>query len=829
MPGLEPLVQVFAVNAVRFLAGVDEMVAAAKELTAAINQAQMASARLTGVADAAGAADARAAAGADEAAAGYDRMAVAAKTAGDSAAVAGDKAEVSGGKAAAFGTGMKTALLGVGLAAVYGVTQAAKFQSSMTTLLTQAGVARSQFAGLEQGVLALAGQVGFSPTSLASALYHVESSFQSVGITGPKALNLLKIAAEGAATGHANLVDVTNALDATIAAGVGGIKNYSQAMGALNAIVGAGDMTMQDLADAMGTGLMAQGKLYGQSLQQIGGALATLGDNNIRGAKAATDLRMSWQAIQAPMKAGIPVLQALSLQSGTLAYTMTHKGLTAALQQFVDHLRASKVPVQDWGQIITDVFGKRAGTGIGVLIDQLDRLKSKLPDVQKGADSFGQAWVTQGKTIGQQWHDLLAGLQSLAISFGQLLLPPATKVVGVLAKFATFVQRHADLAAFAGGLLALAAAFKVASVAMDAFGKGGSLAMLASPAFLAVAAIAALAFGLYELYRHSQLVRAVVADVARFFRTVWADTMHVAGAVIQWFVHGPLAFIKQQIGVFSQWWASHGKEVEQVTSAVWHAVYAIISAYWKLTYTELKAGLKLLEIAWTTTWTVVKDLVRYVWDAMANIIRVNLRLILDVIGVILDLITGHWGKAWNDLKKLASDALHGTITLIKSVVGGFGMLLYDAGRAVVMGLIHGIESMFGSLGGVMSGVGHLIKSFLPFSPAKQGPLSGSGDPANSGRSIARNLALGITDGRGLVHGAMTGLLSGGLAGGAGGLAVGGGGGYGGGNTTVNVNVNGFVGNNQELAHAIYLVVQQESLRSNKRNPTNGLALRFGLG
>jgi hypothetical protein len=77
-------------------------------------------------------------------------------------------------------------------------------------------------------------------------------------------------------------------------------------MGALNAIVGAGDMTMQDLANAMGSGLIAVAKNYGQSIEQVGGALAVLGDSNIRGAKAATDLRMAWQAMAAPVTTAGP-------------------------------------------------------------------------------------------------------------------------------------------------------------------------------------------------------------------------------------------------------------------------------------------------------------------------------------------------------------------------------------------------------------------------------------------------------------------------------------------------------------------------------------------
>ena len=180
-------------------------------------------------------------------------------------------------------------------------------------------------------------------------------------------------------------------------------------MGALNAIVGSGDMKMQDLADAMGTGLMAAGKAYGQSIYQIGAALATLGDNNIRGAKAATDLRMAWQAVEAPMKGGIPILNSLGLSAHSLANEMTQHGLTGALQMFVDHLEASKVPVNQWGQIVTEVFGKRAGVGIQVLIDQLDRMKGKLPDIEHAANSFGNAWTATTQTAAQKVADLGPG------------------------------------------------------------------------------------------------------------------------------------------------------------------------------------------------------------------------------------------------------------------------------------------------------------------------------------------------------------------------------------------------------------------------------------
>src|SRR5581483_7758282 len=97
----------------------------------------------------------------------------------------------------------------------------------------------------------MAGKVGTAPQDLADGMYHVASSLNATLPAATRVsteLKVLKVAAEGAKVGNANLVDVTNALDAAIVSGIRGVQNYQQAMGALNAIVGAGDMTMQDLA-----------------------------------------------------------------------------------------------------------------------------------------------------------------------------------------------------------------------------------------------------------------------------------------------------------------------------------------------------------------------------------------------------------------------------------------------------------------------------------------------------------------------------------------------------------------------------------------------------
>jgi TP901 family phage tail tape measure protein len=304
----------------------------------------------------------------------------------------------------------------------------------MEKIHTQAGVAQSQIAGLSKGVLQLAGQVGVDPDSLAESLYHVESAFSSLGITGPKALNLVKIAAEGAKVGGADIVDVTNALGAAVASNIPGVQNYSQAMGALNAIVGSGDMHMQDLAEAFGTGMVAVVKGFGLSLTDVGAALATFGDNNIRGADAATDLRMSVMALAVPSAAGKKILDGWGVSADSLAKDMQNGGLLPALEHLQRLFKANGVTAKEQGQEITDIFGKKAGTGINVLMDQLNRVKSKYPEITKGASNFGSAVAANNKTAAQQFDMLKGTVDALGIRLGLDLLPPVTKFVGWLNK-----------------------------------------------------------------------------------------------------------------------------------------------------------------------------------------------------------------------------------------------------------------------------------------------------------------------------------------------------------------------------------------------------------
>lgn len=361
----------------------------------------------------------------------------------------------------------KTAMIAGGGLAFIGyesVKMAAKFDSSMALLHTQAGVAQDKMAGLKKGVLSLAGKVGQDPDSLAESLFHVESNFESMGISSKKALSLVETAAKGATTGHADLVDVTNALTAAVASGIPGVENFDKAMGVLNATVGVGDMKMQDLANAFGSGMVATVKGFGLSITDVGAALAVFGDNNIRGALAGNQLRMSVMALAKPVSTSKDALEKLGLEQDTLAKDMQKGGLKLALEDLVGRMHKAGISADQQGQIITEAFGRKAGAGLNVLVSQMDRLESKYPALEEGANKFGDSWADTQKTFAFQMKALQGSFDALMISVGTKLIPPLQAVVTLLLEHkGAATAAAAGFAGLLASVVAVSGAMKVAA------------------------------------------------------------------------------------------------------------------------------------------------------------------------------------------------------------------------------------------------------------------------------------------------------------------------------------------------------------------------------
>lgn len=92
-------------------------------------------------------------------------------------------------------------------------------------------------------------------------------------------------------------------------------------------------------------------------------------------------------------------------------------------------------------------------------------------------------------------------------------------------------------------------------------------------------------------------------------------------------------------------------------------------------------------------------------------------------------------------------------SIIRSVLS-LGSRLFDAGRNIIQSMIDGIGSMIARVRAKIAELASAVRNLLPFSPAKEGPLSGRGAPDIAGAKIASMVGDGIEDGESEVRAAM---------------------------------------------------------------------------
>ncbi|MBB3665934.1 TP901 family phage tail tape measure protein [Prauserella sediminis] len=344
------------------------------------------------------------------------------------------------------------------------------------------------------------------------------------------------------------------------------------------------------------------------------------------------------------------------------------------------------------------------------------------------------------------------------------------------------------------GVLAMGKAIRVAGVAFKAFGA----ILRANPIGLVITAIGLLVTAFITLWNRSAAFR-------EFWIGLWNGIKGAVSAVVTWFQTTVLPiftavanWITARWNQLAAWWSNLwnsriGGVIRRVLAVIGAAIRAsfnsamsvirgamtaikgVISGAWNAIKSVVKGALTVIRGIistvlgvitgnWTAAWNGIKTVASGIWNAIKGVVTGALSAIRGVISGALSTIKGVWTSAWNGLKSVVTTAWNGikggvqrgisaVLGFIRGLPGkimgffsGAGTWLLQAGKNIISGLIDGIKSMIGSIGDAIGNVAGKIRDFLPFSPAKEGPLSGGGAPENSGAAISRNIAKGMSRG-----------------------------------------------------------------------------------
>jgi len=199
-------------------------------------------------------------------------------------------------------------------------------------------------------------------------------------------------------------------------------------------------------------------------------------------------------------------------------------------------------------------------------------------------------------------------------------------------------------------------------------------------------------------------------------------------------------------------------------------------------------------------WGKIKSFTAAVWPAIQRMVAAVWNWIKRNWPLLLSILTGPIGAAvifivrnWAKVKAAAGATVSGVISFfsrlpgriisfvasipgrIRSIFAAAGTWLLQAGRNIIQGLANGIMERINAVRSAIGNAVSSIRNMLPFSPAKEGPLSGRGDPFQAGQRISERIGRGIASRKTGIGDALGGSMQGGgpagASGGGGGVVV----------------------------------------------------------
>ncbi|MFI1030726.1 phage tail tape measure protein [Streptomyces sp. NPDC020951] len=190
--------------------------------------------------------------------------------------------------------------------------------------------------------------------------------------------------------------------------------------------------------------------------------------------------------------------------------------------------------------------------------------------------------------------------------------------------------------------------------------------------------------------------------------------------------------------------------VMAVKAVAWAAVMA---AQWLIAMGPIGwviaaiVGLTALVIA---NWDTVRQWTGVVWGWVSTAVKAAVGATVGwVMGLarIPGMVAGYFGRM-KDAAVAKSMSLvnwvRGLPGRVVSMLGNIGSLLWNAGSSLISGFINGIKAKLGAVKDAASSIVSAARDFFPFSPAREGPFSGTGYTSYSGAALVAGFEDGIT-------------------------------------------------------------------------------------
>lgn len=648
---------------------------------------------------------------------------------------------------------------------------ALKSAADMQALNSQYG---QVFKGMEEqansSINAIAKDTNILPQRLKPAFTQMAAFAKTAGFDTKDALDLssraTKAAADSAAYYDRSLGDVTESLQSYLKG------NYEN-----DAALG--------LSSTETTRNAAANKLYGKSFNDLSEAQKQLtllqmveDANKLSGALGqASREGNGWENVMGNIQAGIDGFKAAvagpfldPLMSALSKLTPLFGTVQEKIQKFFQTAKGQAIVKQfsDTINVLADRFAKFVeGIDIGAIADQFGKFVNSFT----GGDLPG--------TISK-----IAEQIGVFVGWVAKMLPLAVKMAPTLLKVGLALKAFAVLAPVVSFISSLVGIFTSLMPVITAVGGAITtvVGILGGPLTIAIAA--AVAAGVL-LYKNWDTVVQWATKLWNWIKEAWAGiveaTVNMASNVAQWFsdmkdkavakatelVDGVIKWynsmkdkasktVSSMVDAIVKWWDNLKSSVVRFASTM------VNSAVQK--FNDLKAKAVSIINGMVTSvvnffqrlLTRVQSIINNVRNAVSRgfsaVKSIATNLISNTVTAVVNIFGRIVGGIRTNMSKISSAVSSGIRTAYNTVIN-WGKTFFNAGANIVGMIAGGIKSAIGKVTSAIGDITQKIRNFLPFSPAKEGPLRDL-NKLNFGGTISQ----GIYNAKNQVAGAMNDIL-----------------------------------------------------------------------
>lgn len=529
--------------------------------------------------------------------------------------------------------------------------------------------------------------------------------------------------------------------------------------------------SVSQLGEAMQDGA-ATAAAYNQSADSMTLSLLRLAEQGETGSAAGTALAAAMKNIYTPTDQAAGALEEL----GIAAYDETGaaRDFNTVVNELADALSGmTDEEANAYKQTIFGIQGLNAFNKMTVTgIEKQEQWAEALAHSGDGAGEAAKQYDTMTSNFKGQMDILKSQLEAVAISFGNILLPVISKVVGGIQKFLDWLNKLSDgqkttivvilgVVAALGPLLimigkvatGISAVMKVVNLI-----KGASIASWITGT--AIPALGGLVGAIVPLLPIIAAVGAAIAAVILVVKN-WDAIVEV----LQYTWETIKNFFAEFGQAFVEVWTEIMTAIKEFAEAIWNGIKDFFSGIWEaiknIFSTVIGAITGVLSGAWnlitstiTTVWNAISSFFSTIWNAISNVFT-------TVVGAIGSFLSGAWeniksvaSAAWEGIKSAASTIWNGIKTTISNVVDGVKTALSEKWNAIKQKASETWDNIKSSISNKASAIAEAARNMAE---GAKNAIKGIWDRAYEwGSELGQNLASGLKSAYGWLKDAASG-------------------------------------------------------------------------